>query len=556
MLSDNQFWRPTPGQMLGARYELVEALTERGQEINGARVFLWQAIDTSLSRPVLLYVMGPGDPRAGTILAAARQAAANPDPRFIRVLDAKQAEGQELLSFVATEFPAGSTLTQLLLDGPLTNAESAYIVQQVAEALSVPHSNGKFHRHLGPHSVFITEGGDIKITGFLVDAAISQDNPQAGWSDQQNTDLRQLGILLYACLTGCLPIDPEKEQRSLSGLPAAPLKGSGGQQTWVDPQSIRPSAHVGLNKIAMMLLIHEYAKVSFATSGEVAAALKRIIGPNTPMEELESRMRNFKPDQHSEFDEVTEIQSGKQDDMATEVVPVLPAMLENPEFSEPIGDIKKESPNKPDQQYPSQGDELSWNTKLIGRWLAVLVIFLAVVIGVAIAANMKHNQPEAASSPEATATIASVRVFDPVADGGDDDEQKDLVPLATDGDSTTAWQTWTYYGSSKFGNIKPGAGLLIDLGSDTQLPDVHLLLETSPADVQLMVPAENPGTETAPMDSVNQWRVVATVPQAGSDVTLHSEEEITSRWVLVYFTNLPPIADGQFRTGILEMSLG
>ena len=44
------------------------------------------------------------------------------------------------------------------------------------------------------------------------------------------------------------------------------------------------------------------------------------------------------------------------------------------------------------------------------------------------------------------------------------------VPLAYDGDPSTAWSTLEYRGSPNFGNLKDGVGLLLDLGDRSRCP--------------------------------------------------------------------------------------
>ena len=69
-------------------------------------------------------------------------------------------------------------------------------------------------------------------------------------------------------------------------------------------------------------------------------------------------------------------------------------------------------------------------------------------------------------------SIASADVFDPEGDGEPENDQD--VPLAYDSDPATAWSTLTYRGSPAFGNLKPGVGLLLDLGNPQQARIVEL----------------------------------------------------------------------------------
>ena len=59
-------------------------------------------------------------------------------------------------------------------------------------------------------------------------------------------------------------------------------------------------------------------------------------------------------------------------------------------------------------------------------------------------------------------------MFDPFGDG--EPENDDDVPLSFDGDPATAWSTLSYRGSPAFGNLKPGVGVLYDLGARSSSP--------------------------------------------------------------------------------------
>ena len=68
-----------------------------------------------------------------------------------------------------------------------------------------------------------------------------------------------------------------------------------------------------------------------------------------------------------------------------------------------------------------------------------------------------------------------------------------------------------------------------------------------------MVPVENDATAASPpMNTVNEWQVIASDPAGGSETTLSPDEPVTTRWLMVYFTSLPPIGGNQYRSGIVE----
>ena len=70
--------------------------------------------------------------------------------------------------------------------------------------------------------------------------------------------------------------------------------------------------------------------------------------------------------------------------------------------------------------------------------------------------------------------IVEVSSFDPF---GDQRERDSELPNLIDGDSGTAWRTETYRTSPRFGNLKPGVGVWVDLGTSQEVGSV--VLETS-----------------------------------------------------------------------------
>ena len=156
----------TAGLMLSGRYRLEALLASTGG------IMTWRATDNVLSRPVLMHLLPPDDERMGWVLNAARKAATITDARFLRVLDALEATGQEPWSFVVSEFAVGDSLQTLLGNGPVSGEQASYIVGQMASALAPLHARGMFHLRISPSSVIITVNGNIKIVGFLIDAAL------------------------------------------------------------------------------------------------------------------------------------------------------------------------------------------------------------------------------------------------------------------------------------------------------------------------------------------------------------------------------------------------
>lgn len=607
----------TAGLMLGGRYRL-EALLAHSRQ-----VMSWRAADLVLSRSVLIHLLEPDEPRLGWVLQAARRAATVNDSRFLRVLDALEAKGQEPWSFVVCEYAVGDSIQNLLAEGPLTGEQASFVVHEVAAALSPQHARGLFHRRIDPSSVVITSNGNVKIVGFLIDAAL---RPEPGeddqsWSEQEGSDAAALGRLLYAATTAHWPVSPSEPQRSHFGLRPAPLlglppaPGAANEQLWPAPHEINRQINPELSAITMAILRPTLGLVgpSLRTADEISDSLDGLIGALDAEESLEERVRNYRglaatPAAPAVLPSVDEWRStaddpltntarlssversqlngrpaarpepaeddgpptalsdaldDEDDDEALAETRQRPAVKVTPERSIAMQGTRPRPVPAPPRQKPSKAPVGA----LTKRGVLVLIIFVIIALvslqvrscTTPLSSQPTVSQTDAQSTapeeqaPQPAAIVANYD-FDPPADGGSGNENSDQAHLAADGDPSTVWKTLTYLNNSKFGGLKPGVGMVIDLGQQVPVGSVSIILDNQPNALQLMVPIEADATaDRPPMDTVTQWQVIASDEAAGLQVTLRPAEPVTTRWVLVYFTNLPPVGDSLYRSGIAEL---
>jgi putative peptidoglycan lipid II flippase len=200
---------------------------------------------------------------------------------------------------------------------------------------------------------------------------------------------------------------------------------------------------------------------------------------------------------------------------------------------------------------------------LIVTGILVGVVVLALIVGLVTVFNRKRETAGAAATgTSATGSRPTGKVyailggkdFDPVADGGSGDENSGQVPLAFDGKADTAWTTLVYKGSAKLGGLKKGVGYIVDLGQQVSVGTVSLTLVGQPTNLELRVPAGDPQkVDAPPMKNAAEWTVVAT-STAGTKVDLSLKDPITTRFVMVYITSLPPVTGG-YKAGIAEVSV-
>ncbi|MBL4848849.1 MAG: protein kinase [Planctomycetes bacterium] len=127
--------------------------------------------------------------------------------------------------FVALEFVEGSSLEDVLAQGPLEETRALAIAIGLARALACLEEHGYVHRYLTPHTVLLTERGSPKLSDLgLVKPAydrhltgpnkiLGSENYMApeqalGLPLDSRADLFSLGVLLFEMLTGRLPPRP------------------------------------------------------------------------------------------------------------------------------------------------------------------------------------------------------------------------------------------------------------------------------------------------------------------------------------------------------------
>ena len=154
------------------------------------------------------------------------------------------------------------------------------------------------------------------------------------------------------------------------------------------------------------------------------------------------------------------------------------------------------------------------------------------------------NEPGSGQLSLVWTAAPTVSSFDPEGDG---QENPDAVALAVDRDPSTSWTTATYRASPKFGGLKSGVGLLIDLGQPTTVRVGELALTAAGSSVELRA------GDTAPTQAADLPLVAQSDP-AGAQVRWSLKTPVRARYWLVWFTSLPP-ATGGYRIGIAEVAL-
>ena len=148
--------------------------------------------------------------------------------------------------------------------------------------------------------------------------------------------------------------------------------------------------------------------------------------------------------------------------------------------------------------------------------------------------------PSASPVPVQALTPASVAAFGPR--GGDDPQN---AALAVSGNPATPWRT-DWYTSPSFGNLYDGTGLLLDMGHTVTVSSVQLSLGLPGADLQLRAGGTPALADLHP---------VATSTGAGRIVQFSLTSPAHARYLLIWFTKLPPDNAGTYQASIYRITV-
>lgn len=503
------------GHKLAKRYRLEECVTR----LDGFSS--WRAVDEKLRRAVGVHLLPADHPHARPALDAARATALLGDPRFVQVLDA--VEDGALVYIVHEWLPDATPLTELLAAGPLTAHEAYQLVTHLSQAMAAAHQEGLAHLRITPASVLRTGSGQYRIRGLAVSAAlrgVTSEHPQ-------RTDTEAIGALLYAALTERWPY--EEDAYGLSGVGAL-------ANTLVAPDQVRAGVHRGLSELAMRALVNDGATASrqeqpCATPEELAKAvaeLPRIRPPEPAFRTPASYRHTARP--HGPYGPggATRHGAGAAGPVRADVVPPTPPAL----------------PGR-------TGKALKWGVSALliaalglGSWQVADTLMNGDTH--ADPPSQSQNKPDPEPVSNTPIKIVDGKDFDPSGDGS---ENPQAVGKAFDGDPDSFWYTRNYYGRPDFGKLKPGVGIIFDLGKSQRISSVKVRFGGETSAELLAAPKD---TSTMP-STYEAFRKLA--EDSGQRLDHTVKKPVTTRYVLVWLTKLPLATDGNYRGRITDVRI-
>ncbi|TKJ26491.1 protein kinase family protein [Blastococcus sp. CCUG 61487] len=526
----------------------------------------WRAKDRILNRDVAVRVHTPAGPAAHAWITRALTAGGLATPALAMVYDASEGSGDPQApggaAYVVNEWIDGESLSDRLLQGPLPEREIRTVLRRLAEGVAEAHRVGLAVGGLTPENVVLRPNGLVGLRG--VPAA---DGTVDG-------DVSALGELLHVCLTGLRPGEPEPR----------PLHGPS-DLVALARRARSTEAGQGLSSVAAMAAILAERPRTRPASGGRAEPGRAEEADNGWLGRLRDRRVDEGAatvngsDEPNRVDPTTlppvpPLRSAQSGDTvlvgglggdtvdASSVAPPPGAMRpwdgrDGDAGATVFGDDLYTGPYTgpyTDSTDVADDEDGARRRKLVVLGLPLLA--LLVVVGLAwwvgtsllsVAGSVDEGStptlpvPTQSAQEEGDAPAAggpvepqSAEVFDPEGDGEPENDRD--VPLTFDGDPSTTWSTLTYRGSPAFGNLKPGVGVLYDLGAVQALSGVTIESPTPGVTVEIR-------TGETPAGSLSGFDVAADGTLEGT-TELQFDEPVEAQYVLLWITGLVDGGEG------------
>jgi hypothetical protein len=576
--------------VLDRRYRLIGVLSSRGP------VTLWRGDDTVLTRPVAVRVVEhvDDDPArheaAQSLLSAAVNSGRLVHPGAASTYDATVTTTENgQVSYVITEWVDGRTLRQLAQEGPLRPEQAAAVVLGAARVIAAAHDRGLRHGGLRPGDVIVSSHGTVKVIDLEVGAVLATidgsapteskdgDSPETG-------DVRALGGLLYAALTGFWPLPGD------TGLPSAPFGTYGRPQS---PRQLNRAIPRDLDAITMAALSgDDTSGEPITTATDLIAELEAV----TPVEALhDTGLMTF----GDEPPGTEAMMPGYGSEGYGPATASLPSTADYPTPSRDGygpgrddgygrggygggydeggyrggryqgdyddrydrgrygGGYNDDGYGPPQQrgyppsgtggQRPRPGSRAANQPPSRRRALPIIIAVVVVAIiagGIVLALQLgggggggTADEPPASQSATAGAplTPAGVNSYDPLTGDADKTENEGAAALVLDGNHGTQWTT-DRYNSATFAGLKSGVGLRVSFAESVHPSAVVVTVGTlGPVTFELRA-GDTDSTD------VNGYQVVGQpqTGQAGQDTTIQVPATTKAKYWVIWITGLPP----------------
>ncbi|MDQ1727099.1 MAG: hypothetical protein QOK14_1144 [Frankiaceae bacterium] len=452
---------------------------------------LWRAEDDILGREVAVRLVCGAPARLAELHAAATRAGRLVHDGVAAIYDTGAAGN---CVYIVREWVPGESLQSMLGAGPLDAQMVAELGVQLADVLSAVASAGLRHRRLHLRNVIVTPNGGVKITDLeTADALDARHAPEARW----------FGAILYGALTARWPYPllpaPAGLQEAVTGDDGRPAS----------PTRLRAGIPSVLDAVAMRALTAPESGRAATDPGEIRALAE-------PLKKLPR--------------------------------------------SAPASDFVEEPAPPPYQPPIAPGRRRAWFA-VAASIVAVIVVLLWVAARITgptgpipffqarddpqrARATTKAASASASASAAKPPAIVAVHDYDPFGNDGSEDPGR--VGLTFNGNPDDGWSTDGYKAPlSLIG--KKGVGVVVDLGRDASPHEVSVLFDQPGTTWDLR-------TADAPVPDFATTKEVAAGSVGAATSTATVPNGVSSRYWVIWLTELPQNGDGTFRAQIREIA--
>jgi serine/threonine-protein kinase len=469
---------------------------------------VWRGHDRVLGRDVVVKVLHPELAADPSFRARFHEEAVNAarltHPNIVALYDTGE---QGAIAYIVMELVNGPTLREAIgRHGPLPPSRAARLSLEVAAALDYAHQAGVCHGSLKPGNILLADDGTVKVADFSIARAAAEDDPGRtgevlgvdgylapevvrGDDADGRADVYGLGACLYEMLTARAPgVDPS---------------------TTIPPRALRAGVPRDLDTVVRQAMATD-PDDRFQTVQAMAAALSR---------------------------SATGADSAPPDERYH--VPPAPT---GPEVTPSRGFLRHEG-------------------RLLG-WVLALVAVAAVLVAVGLTLAKDDlgslgnlfgdgrptgtSRSPATSAPATRVPVAEASSFDP--NGDDGRENDDMARFAIDSDRNSRWQTEGYNQNFGDGGIKPGVGLVLDLGRPQEVGRMSLTLDPTGGSQVTIYGADDRAS------SLERWTSLTDPATVTARKTL-SLKGGRHRYLMIWFSSLPQDGEGKYRGGVTNVSL-
>ena len=153
------------------------------------------------------------------------------------------------------------------------------------------------------------------------------------------------------------------------------------------------------------------------------------------------------------------------------------------------------------------------------------------------------SHPTTSASAAAGGTVltpASDSTFNIYGSPPGNTENPASLPMAIGNSTSISWSTSYYFNHPNFGGLKPGTGLLIDMGKEVRLSQVEVTFSSDGGPTTAAVYLGNNPTDSN-ATALSNFTLVSPSASAAGDHTFPVSSQATGQYVLIWLTSLPKL---------------